>query len=219
VRVHVGDIFDLGLWTLDDQAPEEIGRREDAVRGRHGAGDGQARTANGHAGRKDHSLDNEFHGAAARGPLARPGRRARCPMTTATRDRRTPAYESAELPTRQLTWTRLGNTMGYTNTKGKRSEIRAAIEATTWRDPAELVDVLDSAPARQVIAFVLGGRRWTMQRATITTLPAADPLRPVRRVLGIESVSGRRYVLLDDGYEWLHLYTDRPVHERVGGSG
>jgi hypothetical protein len=52
VRVHVGDIFDLGLWTLDDQAAEEIGRREDAVRGRHGAGDGQARTANGHPGRK-----------------------------------------------------------------------------------------------------------------------------------------------------------------------
>jgi hypothetical protein len=218
VRVHVGDIFDLGLWTLNDQATEEIGRREDAIRARNGAGDGQARTANGHSGRKDHSLDNEFRGAAARGPLARLGRRARCPMTTATRDRRIPAYGSAELPTRQLTWTRLGNAMGYTNSEAKRAEIRAAVKATTWRDPAELTDELDTTPARQVIAFLLGGRRWTMPHAALTTLPATDPLRPVRRVLGVESVSGCRYVLLDDGYEWVHLYTDRPVHERAGGS-
>ena len=31
-------------------------------------------------------------------------------------------------------------------------------------------------------------------------------------LLSIESITNERWVLLDDcGYEWLHLYTDRPA--------
>jgi hypothetical protein len=115
-----------------------------------------------------------------------------------------------------VTWTRLGDGMGYTNTEAKRAEIRAAVAAMAWRDPAELAEVLNIAPARQVIALLLAGRRWALHQAAIATLPAIDPFRRERRLLALESVSGERYLLMDDcGYEWLHLCTDRPMRERL----
>jgi hypothetical protein len=138
-------------------------------------------------------------------------------MTTATH-RRTPRYGSAELPDRQVMWTRLGHAMGYTNTEARRAEIRTAIDVMTWRDPGEVAGLLDTAPARQVIAVLLGGRRWALHRVAATTLPS-DLLWPVRRLLAIEAVTWERYVLLDDcGYEWIHLCTDRPAHQTVGAS-
>jgi hypothetical protein len=139
-------------------------------------------------------------------------------MTTTTRRRRcleTPTHGGADLPVRQVSWTRLGNGMGYTNTEAKRVEIRTELERMVWRQPSELADVLDVTPARQVITFLLGGRRWSLHRAALATLPRTDPLRGERRLLAIESVSGERYLLLDDcGYEWIHLYTDRPAREQ-----
>jgi hypothetical protein len=140
-------------------------------------------------------------------------------MTTPTRLRdgvRTPADGIPVVATRQVTWTRLGDGMGYTNTEAKRAEVRAAVAAMAWRAPADLAEVLNMAPARQVIALLLGGRRWALHRAAIVTLPAIDPFRGERRLLALESISGERYLLMDDcGYEWLHLYTDRPMRERV----
>jgi hypothetical protein len=140
-------------------------------------------------------------------------------MTTSTRRRhgvRTPADSSPVVATRQVTWTRLGAGMGYTNTRAKRAEISAAVAAMAWRDPAELAEVLNMAPARQVIALLLGGRRRALHQAAIATLPAIHPFRGERRLLALESVSGERYLLMDDcGYEWLHLYTERPMRERV----
>jgi hypothetical protein len=140
-------------------------------------------------------------------------------MTTRIRRRhgvRTPADGSPVVASRQVTWTRLGAGMGYTNTQAKRGEISAAVATMSWRDPAELAEVLTIAPARQVIALLLGGRRWALHRAGIATLPAIHPFRGERRLLALESVSGERYLLMDDsGYEWLHLYTDRPMRERV----
>jgi hypothetical protein len=140
-------------------------------------------------------------------------------MTTPTRRQhgaRTPTEGSPVIATRQVTWTRLGGGMGHTNTEAKRAELSGAVAAMAWRDPAELAEVLNMAPARQVIALLLGGRRWALRRAAIATLPAIDPCRGERRLLALESVSGKRYLLMDDcGYEWLHLYTDRPMCERV----
>jgi hypothetical protein len=140
-------------------------------------------------------------------------------MTTTTRRRpclETPTHGGPDLPARQVSWTRLGNGMGYTNTEAKRAEIRTEHERMVWRDPSELADVLDVAPARQVITFLLGGRRWALHSAAVATLPPTDPLRGERRLLALESVSGERYLLLDDcGYEWIHLCTDRPVREQV----
>jgi hypothetical protein len=108
--------------------------------------------------------------------------------------------------------------MGYTNTEAKRAEIRTVVERVVWRDPSELADVLEVAPTRQVITFLLGDRRWALHRVAIAVL-LPGPLGQPRRLLGVESVSGERYVLLDDcGYEWIHLYTDRPAHEQVAVS-
>jgi hypothetical protein len=140
-------------------------------------------------------------------------------MTAPTRRRhgvRTPADSSPVVATRQVTWTRLGAGMGYTNTNAKRAEICAAVAAMAWCDPAELADVLNTAPARQVIALLLGGRRWALHQAAIAILPAIHPFRGERRLLALESVGGERYLLMDDcGYEWVHLYTVRPMRERV----
>jgi hypothetical protein len=139
-------------------------------------------------------------------------------MTTTTRRQhclQTRAHGCADLPVRRVTWTRLGNGMGYSNTDAKRTEIRTELEGMVWRNPSELADVLDVAPARQVITFLLGGRSWALLHAAIAELSPGS-FGNERRLLAIESVSGERYVLLDDcGYEWIHLYTDRPVREQV----
>jgi hypothetical protein len=115
------------------------------------------------------------------------------------------------LAARQVTWTRLGNTMGYTNTESKRVEIRAAVERIDWQEPAELAAILN---ARQVITFLLGGRRPPVHRAAVAAF-GRDAFGRELRLLGIESTSRQRYVLLDDGgYELVHLYTDHPTRER-----
>jgi hypothetical protein len=139
-------------------------------------------------------------------------------MTTTTRRQRcleTPTHGGTDLPVRQVSWTRLGSGMGNTDTEARRAEIRAEVERMVWRSPCELADVLDVAPARQVITFLLGGRRWALHRAAVARL-SPGPFSNERRLLAVELVSGERYVLLDDcGYEWIHLYTDRPEREQV----
>jgi hypothetical protein len=115
------------------------------------------------------------------------------------------------LQTRQLTWTRLGSGMGYTNTEAKRAAIRAAVERMAWQDPTELAAVLYAAPARQVIAVLLADWQEALHKAALADLPP-NPFIQRRRLLAIESITNERWVLLDDcGYEWLHIYTDRPA--------
>jgi hypothetical protein len=142
-------------------------------------------------------------------------------MTASRRQRysRTSAYEPVDAPARQVMWTRLGIVTGYTNTEPRRTEIRNAANRMLWRDPAELVDVLGASPVRLVITFLLGGRRWALHRAAIAQL-SPGPFGYQRRLLGAESVSGERYLLLDDsGYECIHLYTDRPASKQAQSIG
>jgi hypothetical protein len=105
---------------------------------------------------------------------------------------------------RQLIWTRLGNALGYTSTETQRSEIRAAVEQMTWRDPAELADVLETAPARQVVASLYYGRAWALDHAALIALPDDAAGRP-RQLIGLESVTGQRHVLLHLDYEVIDL--------------
>ena len=138
-------------------------------------------------------------------------------MNTATYPDRTQPYGLDDRPARRVNWTRLSDAMGYTNTEAGRAEIRAAVEQMTWSDPSELTGVLDAAPVARVIAFLLGGRSWAVEQVGVGTLGATDPLRPIRRLLAIESVTGERYVLMDDcACEWVHIYTDRAVGELAG---
>jgi hypothetical protein len=84
-----------------------------------------------------------------------------------------------------------------------------------WRTPAEFAAILDATPARQVITVLLSGRRQAVHRAAVVAFNPGLVGRPCR-LLGIESDSGERYVLLDDGgYELVHLYTDRPTRDDV----
>jgi hypothetical protein len=131
-------------------------------------------------------------------------------MTTTTT--RTAAYGHPQLPARQVVWTRLGNAMGYTNTEPKRTEIRDALDTMTWTDPAELADQLDGIPGvlARAIADLYYGRVWALDCAGVAALPD-DSLGQTRRLVGLRSVTGERYVLLHAGYELIHLYTDHPA--------
>jgi hypothetical protein len=114
------------------------------------------------------------------------------------------------LPTRQSQWTRLGIGMGYTNTAAKRAAIHVAIEGMVWVDIRALADVLDAAPVRFVVAGLFYGRAWQLRLAATTPLPGSAGLSTVgpdgdRRLIGLQSVTGDRYLLLDLGYEVIDL--------------
>jgi hypothetical protein len=115
------------------------------------------------------------------------------------------------LPTRQRRWTRLGAGMGYTNTEPKRAAIRAAVEHMPWVDPDELADVLNTYPVRHFVGGLFYGRRWALCKAAVIAAPEFVGVGPPpgvlspRRLIGLESVSGDRYVLLDLGHEALDL--------------
>jgi hypothetical protein len=121
------------------------------------------------------------------------------------------------LPARQVRWTRLGAGMGYTNTEAKRQAIRAAVAAMDWVEPEQLRDVLDSPIIRFYVTGLFSGRAWALDRAAVTQLPdgvAPDPYR-CGRLIGLQTVTGERYVLLDVGYEAIDLFHDRPAGEQV----
>ena len=107
--------------------------------------------------------------------------------------------------------------MGYTNTEPKREQIRAAVAAMDWVDPEQLRDVLDTPIIRFYVTGLFYGRTWALDRAAITPLPdgiAPDPYR-CGRLIGLQAVTGERYVLLDLGYEAIDLFHDRPADEQV----
>jgi hypothetical protein len=124
---------------------------------------------------------------------------------------------AAALSARQVLWTRLGAGMGYSNTEAKRAAIRDVVETMDWTDPAALADVLDTAPIRFYVSGFFFARRWALHRAAVAPLPdevTPDPYR-TGRLIGLQAVSGERYVLLDLGYEAIDLYHDRPASEQV----
>lgn len=120
------------------------------------------------------------------------------------------ANTRASLPGRQVRWTRLGAGMGYTNTEAKREAIRTAVERMDWVESDRLADVLDAAPIRYYVGGFFYGRPWALAAA------AVSPLDADRRLVGLASVSGERYVLLDLGYEAIDLLHDTPAVEAVG---
>jgi hypothetical protein len=133
----------------------------------------------------------------------------------ATRAIHVGALDANTLPARDVTWTRLGSGMGYTNTAAKRAAIRAAVQRMAWQNPTELTAVLYAAPARQVIAVLLGDRPLALHQAALAELPPG-PYGRRRRLLALELVTGERWVLLDDcGYEWIHMCTDSPAREHA----
>jgi len=117
------------------------------------------------------------------------------------------------VPARQARWTRLGITLGHTNSAAKRTEIQSAVETMTWVEPNDLHHVLDTAPTRFVIASLFYGRPWALHRAAVTDLGEEDTGRS-RRLIALESVNGERFLLLDVGYEVIDLLHETPTHTR-----
>ena len=119
-----------------------------------------------------------------------------------------------ELPARLVRWTRLGAGMGYTNSEAKRVVIRAAVKTMTWVDPAQLSEILDAFPIRHYVGGLFHLRRWALAAAAVVPFPdTACPARPLdgaRRLIGLRSVDGERYVLLDLGYEAIDVLHDTP---------
>jgi hypothetical protein len=131
----------------------------------------------------------------------------------------TTAHARPVLPARQVRWTRLGAGMGYTNTEAKRAAIRNAVESMTWVDPVQLAELLESAPVRYYVAGLFHLRKWALEAAAVMPFPdaacSARPLDGQRRLIGLRSVTGERYVLLDLGYEAIDLLHDTPTVEAV----
>ena len=110
--------------------------------------------------------------------------------------------------------------MGYTNAEAKRQAIRAAVAAMNWVEPEQLRDVLDSPTIGFYVTGLFFGRPWALTAAAVTPAPtgiATDAFRDRSpwRLIGLQAVSGDRYVLLDLGYEAIDLYHDRPAGELV----
>lgn len=129
-------------------------------------------------------------------------------MTTARR-------AAATIPTaacRQANWTRLGRQMGYTDSEPKRSAIRAAVARMTWVDPCRHADVLDASPVRTYVDALFDRRREALCCAAVIDLPPDSGLWPGPdghpRLIGLWSLTGERYVLLDLGYQALNLMRD-----------
>jgi hypothetical protein len=124
------------------------------------------------------------------------------------------AQTRLELSARQVRWTRLGTGMGYTNSEAKRAAIRAAVETMTWVDPAQLSEILDAFPVRYYVGGLFHLRRWALAAAAVVPFPDTEcPARPLdgaRRLIGLQSVGGERYMLLDLGYEAIDLLHDTP---------
>jgi hypothetical protein len=124
------------------------------------------------------------------------------------------------LPARHVRWTRLGAGMGYTNAEVKRQAIRDAVEAMDWVELEQLRDVLDAPIIHFYVAGLFYGRTWVLTAAAVTPAPAGIATDQFRdrsswRLIGLQAVSGERYVLLDLGYEAIDLFHDRPASEQV----
>ena len=125
---------------------------------------------------------------------------------------------TAGVPARQARWTRLGAAMGYTNTPAKRAAIHAAVDCMDWVDPQRLADVLGTAPVRFVVAGLFCGRTWQLCSAASTALPTSGEPTAVGpdgacRLIGLQSVTGDRYLLLDLGYEVIDLLHQTAIHQ------
>jgi hypothetical protein len=108
------------------------------------------------------------------------------------------------MPVRQTHWTRLGSVMRYTDTEPKRAEIRAAVATMVWVEPDQLGDVLQSPPVRFVVAGLFHGCTRALHRASVCDL-VGDDRYPRGRLIGLESVTGDRYVLLDTGHDAIDI--------------
>ena len=114
-------------------------------------------------------------------------------------------------------WTRLGRRMGYTNTASKRAGIRAAVDAMIWVGPERLADILDAVPVRFLVAGLFFGHAGQLHAAATTPLPTSAGLTDVgpdsdRRLIGLQSVTGDRYVLVDLGYEVIDVLHQTDIH-------
>jgi hypothetical protein len=139
-------------------------------------------------------------------------------MTGTTRTRTRCARTA--VPDRQARWTRLGITMGHTNTEAKRARIRATIDAMHWADPDQLHELLHAAPVRFHVASLFYARPWALAAAAVTELPDeavlfADTTESRQRLIGLRSVTGERYVLIDLGYEVIDVLHETPATPAV----
>ena len=120
-------------------------------------------------------------------------------------------------PARQAQWTRLGSVMGYTDTEPKRAEIRAAVAAMVWVEPDDLAEVLHAAPVRFVLAGLFHTLPGGLRHAAVASVPAGCRCRG-ECLIGLESATGDRYVLLDTGHEAIDiLHASAPVVAEIEG--
>ena len=67
-------------------------------------------------------------------------------------------------------------------------------------------------PVRFVVASLFYGRGWALHRAAVTLLAADGGSGRGVRLIGLESVTAERYLLLGTGHETLDLLHERTAH-------
>ena len=113
----------------------------------------------------------------------------------------------------QVSWTRLGRAMAFTNSRAKRAAIRTAMTKFIWVHPDEIADVLGAAPLRFVVAALL--RPGHLVAAATTQLSSSSSgialgLGRDPKLIGLQSDAQERYVLLDLGYEVVYVLHETP---------
>jgi hypothetical protein len=114
----------------------------------------------------------------------------------------------------QVSWTRLGRAMGFTNSRAKRVAIRTAMTNMIWVHPDAIADVLGATPLRLVVAALLrqghlvAGATIQLSSSSsgIAIGSGSDP-----KLIGLQSDAQERYVLLDLGYEVVYLLRETPA--------
>ena len=114
----------------------------------------------------------------------------------------------------QISWTRVGRAMAFTNSPAKRALIRAAMTNLIWVHPDEIADVLGATPLRFVVAALLRQGRLVAAATTqlsSSSLGIALGLGSDLTLIGLQSDAQECYVLLDLGYEIVYVLRETPA--------
>ena len=114
----------------------------------------------------------------------------------------------------QVSWTRVGRAMAFTNSPAKRAAIRSAMTNLIWVHPDEIADVLGATPLRFVVAALL--RQGHLVAAATTQLSSRSSgialgLGSDPKLIGLQSDAQECYVVLDLGYEVIYLLRETPA--------
>lgn len=102
----------------------------------------------------------------------------------------------------RLSWTALGQRMGYTREHTQREEILDAIDRMNWVETPARPPYLDGPAVRAIVMAVFHHRRDQLRRVSNAELTGD------RQLIGLEDARGTRSYVLDIGYEAIYVLVE-----------